>query len=397
MTARLRQVLIKNFKSIHQAVVDLGSFTALVGPNGAGKSNFVDAFAFVADALSGSLELAFKNRGGISAVRRRSHGHPTHVGLRFILDLDTGPADYSFEIAAKPTERLHIARERCLVGQRGDGFEVKDGRFLREIPGIRPQVAPDRLALFAASATEEFRPVYDFLSSMQVYSIEPGRLRELQDPDVGEVLKPDGSNAAAVMKRLAEQQPERFDRVCRLLAKVVRGVEKVDYKSVGSKETLTFRQDVGQRNLWFDALNMSDGTLRVLGLLLAAYQPHPSSLVAIEEPEATVHPAAAELLVQVLLDAARERQIVITTHSPDILDFKDLSDDQIRVVTVDRGSTLVAPLSAVSRRAIREHLYSPGELLRSGELGEDRAAAEEKARQLRLFGPPVRVEPAAAT
>jgi predicted ATPase len=379
MPSYIRQVQIKNYKSIGHAVVDLGRFTALVGANGAGKSNFVDSLAFVSECLSSSIEMAFKNRGGIGAVRRRSGGHPYHIGLRLILDLGDADADYSFEIAAKPKERFHISHERCHVRhhlfEAGSNFEVRNGRFIREIPGLRPQVAADRLALFAASATEEFRPVYDFLTSIRRYSIEPGRLRELQDPDVGDFLKPDGSNAAAVLKRLRDRYPDRYERICRLLAKVVFGVEKVDYKAVGQKETLVFKQDVGLKDAWqFDALNMSDGTLRVLGLLLAAYQTEPASVVAIEEPEATVHPAASELLIEVLLDASHERQILVTTHSPDILDSKELLDDQIRVVTKRRGQTLIAPVAEASRQAIREHLYTPGELLRSDELEPELAS-----------------------
>jgi len=387
----ITQVQIRNYKSIAKAVIDLEPLTAFVGPNGAGKSNFLDAIAFVQECLAESVELAFKHRGGIGAVRRRSAGHPTHVGIRVDIQLeDRLSATYAFEIAAKPTEQFRIARERCEIRHfMGENhvFEVQDGQFKKEIRGIRPKVSADRLALFAASATEEFRPVYDFLTSMRFYSIVPTRLRELQDPDPGEYLKRDGSNAAAVLKRLAgTNETRRYDRICRLLSKVVQGLKKVEYQSVGQKETIRFKQDVGQRHLWtFDSLNMSDGTLRVLGLLLAVYQPGTHSVVAIEEPEATVHPAVAELIVQVLLDAAKERQILFTTHSPDILDYKELMDKLIRTVTIEKNQTLIAPLAPSSRDAIRERLYTPGELLRTDELNPNVAAVKRRQEQMDLF------------
>jgi predicted ATP-binding protein involved in virulence len=88
----------------------------------------------------------------------------------------------------------------------------------------------------------------------------------------------------------------------------------------------------------------------------------------------------------VLLDAAQERQVLITTHSPDVLDAKEISDEQIRVVTMAQGRTAIAPLAQASRQAIREHLYTPGELLRSNELNQDVQAAAEAAEQLDLFG-----------
>jgi len=116
---------------------------------------------------------------------------------------------------------------------------------------------------------------------------------------------------------------------------------------------------------------MSDGTLRALGVLLAVYQAGQHSLIAIEEPEATVHPAATEVIVEVLLDAARQRQVLITTHSPDLLDKKDIQEGQLRVVSMEKGKTLISPLSPASREAIRKRLYTPGELLRIDELNAD--------------------------
>jgi len=75
--AFLTRVVVKNYKSIAACDVDLRPLTILVGPNGAGKSNFLDALRFVADGLRTSLDHAFRERGGIGEVRRRSGGHPT--------------------------------------------------------------------------------------------------------------------------------------------------------------------------------------------------------------------------------------------------------------------------------------------------------------------------------
>jgi predicted ATPase len=374
----------------------LETLTVFVGPNGSGKSNFVDALSFVQECLAGSIELAFKNRGGIKAVRRISAGHPTHVGVRVTVDLDAERwSDYAFEIAAKPGERFSVSRERCVVRHRpllGEEeqyeFEIRNGEFSKPIPGVRPRVAKDRLALFAGSATDEFRPVYDFLTSMRFYSIAPNRLRELQEPDPGDHLKRDGSNAAAVLKRLQdEEKPDTYERVCRMLSRVTEGVTGVEYRAIGQKETLQFHQDVGLKYPWnFDALNMSDGTLRILGLLLAIYQPGQASVIAIEEPECTIHPGAAELILELLLDAAKDRQILLTTHSPDLLDSKSLSDRQLRTVVMRKGNTLIGPIASSSKTAIREELYSPGELLRANELDLDLAAVETASEQLNLFG-----------
>lgn len=393
---RLTELRIRNYKNIATAVVPLQDLTVLVGPNGAGKSNCVDALSFVADCLNHSIQLAFANRGGIAAVRRKSSGHPTHLGLSFHLQSVEGSwARYTFEIAARPREAFRVAREQCIVqsawGQSHE-FKVENGKFIREVPGIRPHIEPDRLALTVLSGLEEFRLIFDFLTGIRRYNLRPERLRELQDPDPGEgtTLLSDGRNAAAVLRRIREDSARNghvYERICRLLSQVVPGTTSVQPKSVGPKETLEFLQKVGLQQEWrFDALNMSDGTLRALGILLAIYQSRPASLIAIEEPESTIHPAAVEVLMDILMDGAERSQVLLTTHSPDIIDNKKLVDNQIVVVESVQGVAQITPLTKTAREMIRQRLYTPGELLRQGEIGIDPDYAAQVAQQLNLFG-----------
>lgn len=394
-TPLLKQVQIRNYKNIASAVVHMKPLTVLVGPNGAGKSNFVDALTFAADSLNHSVRLAFANRGGIADVRRKSGGHPTHVGMRFRIAFpEEAIADYSFDIAAKPREAFHIAKERCVLQpfmEEQAEFEVREGKFVKQVPGIRPRIEPDRLALPLLAGVEEFRPVYDFLTDIRHYSVRPQQLRELQDldPTEGWTLQDDGSNAASVLRRLQKENEELYDRICRLLSSVVPGVESVEPKMLEQKEMLIFRQQMkGQKHPWsFSALNMSDGTLRMLGILLAVYQPKNAYLIAIEEPESTIHPAAADALMDILIDGSYRSQMVITTHSPDILDNKKLNDNQILLVESIEGNARITPLLKSTREMIKENLYTPGELLRIDELKTDPNYASRREKQLKLFGP----------
>lgn len=394
MECCLRRVIVKNYKSLAATTVDLEPFTVLVGPNGSGKSNFVDALRFVGDCLNTSISLALQNRGGINAVRRHSRGHPTHFGIRLLIELEEqGFADYSFEIAARPPGRFEVKGERCIVQtallRQEHRYQVQDGKFTQEFPGIRPKIETDRLALSVLSAAEEFRPVYDFLTSMRFYALAPDQIRQLQEPDAGEVLNRYGSNAAAVLREIQKRKPDRYERLCHLLSKVVPGTSQAEYLSLGQKETLRFKQDVGDKAPWnFNALNMSDGTLRVLGILLAVYQASTATFIAIEEPEATIHPAALDVIIDILKDGTARSQILVTTHSPEVLDNRKIQDTELRLVTSQKGRTMIAPLAEVTRRVIRDRLYTAGELLRIEELRPDEAVAE--GRQPSLFGAPER-------
>ena len=255
-----------------------------------------------------------------------------------------------------------------------------------------PAAADDRLYLVNVSGVEAFRPVYDALLGMGFYNLNPEAIRELQSPDPGDLLKRDGSNIASVLANLSSRSPETKKRVEEYLGKVVSGVSGVDERTVGPKETLEFRQEVrGARYPWrFFASNMSDGTLRALGVLIALFQGFDGAesvrrCVGIEEPEVALHPAAAGVLMDGLRDAAEQAQVLVTSHSPDLLDNKEIPDDAIIVVVAEHGESRIGTLDDAGRSTLRDHLYTAGELLRMNQLQPDPSVFELQPEQLRLF------------
>lgn len=116
-TVFIRRVRAKNYRSIAACDVELGSVSYLVGANGSGKGNFLDVLHFVKDALQGSLENALQVRGGLSEVRRRSGGHPTHFGIRLDFRLPDGrDGYYAFNVGARPASGFEVQREECAIG-----------------------------------------------------------------------------------------------------------------------------------------------------------------------------------------------------------------------------------------------------------------------------------------
>jgi predicted ATPase len=386
----LRRVVLQNFMSIARCSLDLRALNFLVGPNGAGKSNFLDALRFTADSLNTSVEHALRDRGGIGEVRRRSAGHPTHLGVRLDWALPSGDSGiYAFRIGAKPQGTFEVQQEKCIVNfanltTQPAGYEIRSGTIQHCSLVSPPAAASDRLFLVAASGQPEFRPLYDALLRLGLYNFNPDVIRELQSPDPGEVLASDGRNLASVLKHMAEQPGGRMDRLVEMLGRVVPGITGVTHRPVGKKETLEFRQRVaGSRDAWrFDAENMSDGTLRSLGVLVALFQP-PSSdgravrVVGIEEPETALHPGAAAVLRSALFEASRHTQVIVTSHSPDLLDDKNISADAIISVASREGETILGPVDEASRNSIRDHLFTAGELLRLNQIATDDSAHQQ--------------------
>jgi predicted ATPase len=395
MATRVRKVLLRNFKSIEACDVSLEDLTVLVGPNGSGKSNFVDAIRFVRDAVAVTLEHALRERGGVERVRRMSKTKPRHVRIGLAVALPDGrDAAYEFEVGAEKDGGFFVSREECRIGSQGSvggaWFRIEDGKVIAGHPAITSLVERDSLALVRLSGTPEFRGLFDVLCGMSFHNLDPARMRDLQDSDAGHVFAGDGRNIAAVLRHLERAGDKLAIRhVNEFLRAVVPGIRQVQHAEIGPKETLEFVLDDMPKPLL--ASSMSDGTVRALGVLVALFHPaisngsRPTSLVGIEEPEVAIHPGAVAAIGDALLSASERVQVLVTTHSPDLLDHEGFREQHLRGVAVQGGCTVIGPVGATDRDVIRERLFTPGELLRQDLLRPDPAATRVEAMQLSLF------------
>ena len=398
----LRRVCIKNYKSIAACNVELKAPLAiLVGPNGSGKSNFLDALRLISDSLNTTLEQALRDRGGVNEVRRRSGGHPTHFTVRLDFALRSGsPGYFAFEVAATSDVDFVVSKERCEVFQdlmtgKDYYYEVdfKREAFEANLSVAMPPVLHDRLYLTNAGSVKPFDEVFDALRSMGFYNLNPGVIREFQRSDSGTLLERDGRNLASVLARLHTHHPEIMETIEEYLAAVVPGVEGAGRLMYGPRETVQFLQKVpGQKHPWkFSAINMSDGTLRALGVIVALLQANSRtpSVVGIEEPETALHPAASGVLWDEIRAAAQKTQVLVTSHSADLLDRDDILLDVLLGVSSEANRTSIGPLNERARNLLKEKLCTPGELMRQGATEPDeesqRLASEPSNRS--LFSP----------
>jgi predicted ATPase len=373
----LRSLILNRFRSFPAEIVEFANPTFLIGRNGSGKTNFRDALDFLAEAMSSSLQSVFDRRGGIAVVRNRTSGksYPPNLGLGVVLGRLNGEieqARYAFEVRAAKNHGFEVVREQGVVHLQNGGtswFDRTGKTFRSNVGGLKPSLEPHSLGLPVIGGEASFAPVLRTLAAMRTYSIEPAKLRELQDTDSGSGLKADGSNAASVLQEIGRNAPEDLERIGELLTTIVPNTKKVQPIKHGTKLTLEFTQEWGQnKRLKFESFSMSDGTLRALGLLAAVYQRPVPSVLVIEEPEATIHPGALGAILDLLRHASRQMQVIVTTHSPEVLDADWLQEGNLRIVTWEEGATRILPLATGTREALEEHLMSAGELLRSNAL-----------------------------
>jgi len=257
---------------------------------------------------------------------------------------------------------------------RSSWFDRTRKTFRSNVASLKPALEPASLGLPVIGGEASFAPVVRALAAMRSYAIEPARMRELQDVDSGVGLRSDGSNVASVLQEIARTAPEELDRVCELLTTIVPNTTGVRPIKHGKKLTLEFTQEWGQRKrLKFESFSMSDGTLRALGLLAAVYQRPAPSVLVIEEPEATIHPGALGAILDLLRHASRHMQLIVTTHSPDVLDADWLRDEDLRIVTWEEGATRILPLAGGTQEGPARAPDECRELLRSNALRATRS------------------------
>lgn len=380
----IRRLIVEGFRSIRSEVVEFDNPTFLVGRNGSGKSNLIDALAFLGESMINPLSEVLSWRGGGRVVCHGSSrlgfmGDHREFRLGVVLGAIGGEiadARYAIEVSAMGVNlsSYSVQREQCVVdGPEGRSWFERIGArelFRSNVDGLSPRPSRDALVLPLVGGDERFAPVFRALEGIRAYSISPDRLREWQVPDSGRALRGDGSNTASVLQRIGDDAPDDLRRICEILEAIVPTIERVDVKEYGRKLGLEFiqRWDGGPGSLILDASSMSDGTLRALGLLAAVYQRQTPSLLAIEEPEATIHPGALGVVLDVLRHASERTQVIVTTHSPEALDADWVADRNLRIVTWRDGATRVSPLAVGSKEALRQHLMTAGELLRSNAL-----------------------------
>jgi hypothetical protein len=312
------------------------------------------------------LEGAITKRHGLDVVRRHTEKSFGRIFFRVEVDLPDGDGEYEFALASNRKGEYSVHTEHARASSRGESFEywIKDSAWLGGVSNLRPRLDPTSLALPLVAGDERFSQLADTLRHISVYSIYPDILREPQKYDPTKPMDKHGSNWASILK---DQEPDtwRADLV-EVLSRLTGDVVDLRVQPIAGYLTVQFEHRLdpnAQRGRWLDPVQESDGTLRVAGMITALLQLPRPTLIALEEPELTVHPGALRLLRDYVQQTAEHGQVVITTHSPDLLDLLDT--DSVRVVARRNGATTVEELDEDQRDAVKSGLFSLGDVFRS--------------------------------
>ncbi len=339
-------VALENWRNFTHAEVDLQRRVFLVGPNASGKSNFLDAFRFLRDIVSvgGGIQAAVERRGGVSGLRCLAARRYPDIMIRVCLGGDEGEAAWEYELSFSQDKqrRLQIKRETV----------IRTGKHLLERPNADDEKDPARLTqtyLEQVYANEQFRELANFFGTVRYLHIVPQLVRE-PDRSMGRTNDPFGGD---FLEQIAST-PERTRK-----ARLRRIQEALHVAVPQLKELELVRDDRGTPHLrgkyehwrlqgaWQGEEAFSDGTLRLMGLLWVALEG--SGPLLLEEPESSLHPEVVRRIPLMLWRLQRRmgRQVLVSTHSPDLLQDDGIGLDEVLLLQPSREGTSVSPAHAL--------------------------------------------------
>lgn len=356
IVSRLR---LKNWRNFRSVDVALGMRVFLVGPNASGKSNLLDAFRFLRDIAKsegGGLQEAVNGRGGLSKIRCLAARRDPVVEIEVHLtEVDRNGPLWKYAIGIKQESRgfrqpyLHferVWRGEDLILDRPDPNDKRDALRLNQTH------------LEQISANLNFREIAGFLRSIYYLHLVPQLLRY---PDsFGPPQSKDDAFGRSFLERII-QTPERT-RKSRL--KKIEEALRCAVPQLTQLSDTTDARGVPHLRAVYEHWRpkgakqgeeeFSDGTLRLIAFLWSLLEG--DSLLLMEEPELSLHSEVIQKLPSLMwrTQIKKKRQIIISTHSPDLLSDRSIGGEEVLMLTPDTEGTRVEAASSV--REVRDLL-----------------------------------------
>lgn len=372
---------MRNFRGIVECDVGLTPLTFFIGSNGSGKTSFVDALLFLGSSVRASIKKAIEVRGGINSVLHLPVKLPSSIQFELTVSSDQGVAcRFQLSIHVDEQQAVSVEHEECRISNCGveEHWYVVENGAVTGSSAVFPPVSRDRVFLSNAAGLPPFRPLYEFLQGISSVEPTPTRvhtgLAALRQMIRSASRESQQSDLATKVRDLAQNNPDRLEIIHDYLRAIATPFDRFEIGESDGVWRLYFleRASVGDP-VRLQLSQMSDGLVNAAEIFVEMFElpgaaDLPSSPLIVEEPDAFLHPGAVHTMRDSFLEASQFRQVLVTTHSSDLLDADDISSDWIRTVYRDNLGTHIQKLDPGTESIIRDHLYSPGQLLRQGGL-----------------------------
>lgn len=368
---KIKKLIIENFKSIKRIEIeDVPAACVFIGPNGAGKSNIADAVAFIFTSVKKGLKNTLLEFGGferVCHVKKRRFGYMfLGVELEAISNGEKVSIIIEYKMKAesdKVNTKVKISEEKILVSygsrqmldyfQNGDAFGLSGLWRLTDSDEMPKKYLLELMKKFnyeelATTHLKQRIPEFGTLLDEILPGVGLFRISSLTCRQPGVPMNTQlgvyGENLPSVLNYIKEDKPELFHSIIDFMRGALPSLEEIRVEvGLERNQNLSFKESEMKRG--WSALEVSDGTIRLLGLITALYDSS-FSCVILEEPENNLHERLLENFYKEALKASEDRQIILTTHSLQLLDRVSNPETVFVVWRVD-GETHVKRITEI--------------------------------------------------
>lgn len=347
---KLETIKVKRFKALYDIELkNLPKFAVFIGANGSGKTTLFDVFGFLRDCLNTNVRAALQRRGGYKeVVSRGCEDEGIFIELQFRMPIATVERLVTYSISIKLEDGKPVVAEERLKYKRaaygspfnflnfkyGSGFAIEneedfdrpDEELSREQQTLE---SADILAIKGLGQFQRFKAASAFRQLIEKWHLSDFHIhdaRKTQEAGYAEHLSPNGENLALVAQFMYENHRDKFDLVLEKMKQRVPGVKEVEAVETEDGRIVLRFQD-GSFKDPFISRYVSDGTIKMFAYLLLLHDPVPHPLLCIEEPENQLYPTLMiELAEEFRSYADRGGQVIVSTHSPDLLNRIQLEE-----------------------------------------------------------------------
>jgi predicted ATPase len=349
--------------------VGLGERAFLIGPNASGKSNFLDIFRFMGDIVNrGGLQIALMSRGGLSKIQCLSAKREDSLELEFHFSP-------SLEAASEPKFKYILAIKSRVKGKQQSQItreEVwENGSKILQRPDENDK--KDRLRLTQTSLeqislNQKFREIYDYFSSMKYIHIVPQFLKHPEMFKKESALTDDYSfdfleRIVDMPEGVRQSRLSKIETALKIVVPQLKDIKLVLDSSGPHFEAVFdhWEPSAVQREDQF-----SDGTLRLIGIIWALFEDN--SLLLLEEPEVSLNASILNLIPSLIYRITgkkkKKQQILISTHSIDLLSNAGIGGEEVLVFEPGKEGTEIKPSSSFEDiRLLLESGLKPSEIM----------------------------------
>lgn len=418
----ISKIRIANFRSFADETVELNDFNLLVGANASGKSNFVQAFKFLSDIATYGLEDAISLQGGVEYLRHFESARNEPLSFQVTIQGESHMVDRSVEVGKRsnaksvrpisirmPQEIVSLNYEFSLRFHRsGSGFHVErdrmtlyhehgaptasrkggsdyaktvaenssgklivnsTGQNMEHLSSFGGEHIAERTLLFETPILFLLAGTFvDWFKEIGIYDFDPKKAKGIITVAGRSELETDGGNLAVVLKNLLSDEDTR--RSIRNLCQYnLPYLEDLKIEHLADRFISIKVQETFVDGYELPAFLISDGTANIIALVVALYFQKQKRFAIFEEPERHLHPKLISGLMELFKEASDKRQILLTTHNPEVVRYTDI--ENVLLVSRDKSgfSRIVKPGNSQLVRTFLENDLGVEELFVDNLLG----------------------------